>query len=69
MPNFPDKRILVTGGSRGIGLGLARFFNGHEAKVAICGRKEANLAKAREELGPGADGGGPFGKVDEVEHC
>lgn len=68
MPEFSGKRILVTGGSRGIGLGLARFFNGHEAKVAICGRKEANLAKAREELGPVLTVAAHLGKVDEVEH-
>ncbi|MCU0580095.1 MAG: SDR family oxidoreductase [Desulfobacterota bacterium] len=50
MSEFKDKRILITGGSRGIGLGLARFFVESQARVAVCGRKEANLNQAKASL-------------------
>jgi NAD(P)-dependent dehydrogenase (short-subunit alcohol dehydrogenase family) len=45
------KVVVVTGGSRGVGLDLARNFLVQGAKVVICGRKEANLAAAQETLG------------------
>lgn len=41
---------LITGGSRGLGLALAREFVRQGAKVAICARDEAELEKARREL-------------------
>jgi 2-deoxy-D-gluconate 3-dehydrogenase len=47
------KVIVVTGGSRGIGLDLARSFLAQGAKVVICGRKPENLAAAVEMLGGG----------------
>lgn len=40
------KRVLITGGSRGIGLACARAFLREGAKVGIVGRSEANLAAA-----------------------
>jgi NAD(P)-dependent dehydrogenase (short-subunit alcohol dehydrogenase family) len=47
---------LVTGGSRGLGLVLARELAREGAKVAICARDEAELARARAELeAAGAD--------------
>jgi len=46
------KVVVVTGGSRGIGLDLARNFLAQGARVVICGRKETNLAAAQEALGP-----------------
>jgi NAD(P)-dependent dehydrogenase (short-subunit alcohol dehydrogenase family) len=48
-----EKVVVVTGGSRGIGLELARHFLAAGARVVICGRKEANLAAAVEMLGGG----------------
>jgi NAD(P)-dependent dehydrogenase (short-subunit alcohol dehydrogenase family) len=45
------KVVVVTGGSRGIGLDLARNFLAQGARVVICGRKETNLAAAQEALG------------------
>src|SRR5512133_3432925 len=46
-----SKVVVVTGGSRGVGLDLARNFLAQGAKVVICSRKEANLAAAQETLG------------------
>ena len=37
--DFGGARVLVTGGSNGIGLGIARAFRAANAKVAITGRK------------------------------
>lgn len=45
-----DKVVLVTGGSKGIGLACARAFALEGAKVAIVSRDPANLARAREQL-------------------
>lgn len=49
-----DKVIVVTGGSRGIGLDLAKSLLGQGAKVVICGRKQEGLDAALAELN-GAD--------------
>ncbi|WP_224365988.1 SDR family NAD(P)-dependent oxidoreductase [Hyalangium versicolor] len=48
--NFQDKTVLITGGSRGLGLVLARNFLKEGARLAICGRDEATLERARTEL-------------------
>jgi NAD(P)-dependent dehydrogenase (short-subunit alcohol dehydrogenase family) len=45
-----NKVVLVTGGSKGIGLACARAFAVEGAKVAIVSRDPANLARAREQL-------------------
>jgi NAD(P)-dependent dehydrogenase (short-subunit alcohol dehydrogenase family) len=37
--NLPGAVVLVTGGSRGIGAGIARAFLGAAADVIVCGRK------------------------------
>ncbi|WP_426749423.1 SDR family NAD(P)-dependent oxidoreductase [Myxococcus sp. Y35] len=47
---FKDRTVLITGGSRGLGLVLARQLLKEEARVAICGRDEQTLERAREEL-------------------
>jgi len=67
MDDFVGKRVLVTGGSKGIGLGIARYFAAAGARVAICGRKEANLVKAREQLGEVVTLAAHLGKAEEVE--
>jgi NAD(P)-dependent dehydrogenase (short-subunit alcohol dehydrogenase family) len=41
---------LITGGSRGLGLALARAFGGAGCKVAICARDEETLERARASL-------------------
>src|SRR5262245_17264132 len=46
-----DRVAVVTGGSKGIGIAVARRFAGAGAKVAILARRAADLKAAREELG------------------
>ncbi len=46
-----DKVVLITGGSRGLGLVLARQALAAGAKVAICGRDRETLDRARQLLG------------------
>lgn len=46
------KTALITGGGSGIGLATAALFVREGARVAITGRDEAKLAKARQALGP-----------------
>jgi NAD(P)-dependent dehydrogenase (short-subunit alcohol dehydrogenase family) len=48
-----EKVVVVTGGSRGVGLELARNFLAQGARVVICGRKEENLKAAVEKLNGG----------------
>lgn len=48
------KVAIVTGGSRGIGLELAKMLLAQKARVVICGRKQEGLEAAVAEL----DGGG-----------
>ncbi len=45
-----DKVVLITGGSKGIGLACARAFAAEGAKVAIASRSQKNLDSAREAL-------------------
>jgi short-subunit dehydrogenase len=42
--------VLITGGSRGLGLLLAHEFARHGAKLVICARNEQELAQAEQEL-------------------
>ncbi|HTF70498.1 MAG TPA: SDR family NAD(P)-dependent oxidoreductase, partial [Edaphobacter sp.] len=48
--NLQDKIVLVTGGSRGLGLQLAREFGARGAAVAICGRNQTSLDRAKADL-------------------
>jgi short-subunit dehydrogenase len=49
------KVVFVTGGSRGLGLLLAREFIERGAKVAVCARDEQELTRTREEFAPVGD--------------
>src|SRR5215210_5465389 len=47
------KTVLITGGSRGLGLVMAREFAREGAQLAICARKLEELERARAELTEG----------------
>jgi NAD(P)-dependent dehydrogenase (short-subunit alcohol dehydrogenase family) len=48
--SFKDKTVLIVGGSRGLGLVMARQFAADGARVAICARDAAELERAREDV-------------------
>lgn len=50
------KRAIVTGGTRGIGLAIARTLVDEGARVAICARRAEGVAAAVTELGDAAWG-------------
>lgn len=48
--SIAGRSVVVTGGSKGIGRGIARVFAGAGAKVLICGRDEGALQDAVDDL-------------------
>lgn len=50
MYNFENKVVAITGGSRGIGLEIARAFHESGAQVCICSINEENIQKAAAQL-------------------
>jgi len=55
MPVLKDKVVVVTGGSRGIGLAIARACGSEGARIALLGRHGDVLRKAARQI-PGAAG-------------
>lgn len=47
---FDGQSVLITGGSRGLGLLLAREFARRGARIAICARDVEELARARRDI-------------------
>ncbi|MBI2315500.1 MAG: SDR family NAD(P)-dependent oxidoreductase, partial [Betaproteobacteria bacterium] len=45
-----SKAVLITGGSKGMGLACARAFLGEGARVALASRDQANLDRAAKQL-------------------
>ncbi len=49
-----ERAFVITGGTDGLGLALARTLVDEGAHVAVCGRDAQRLARAESTLGPGA---------------
>ena len=47
---LPGKVVLITGGSRGLGLALARAYAWEGARLALCARDAAELRAATDDL-------------------
>ncbi len=45
-----SKVVLVTGGSKGIGLACAQAFAAEGARIAICSRSRNNIDKATAQI-------------------
>src|SRR5215475_7989581 len=67
--NFRDKRVLVTGGTRGIGRGIVEAFLESQARVAVNGSTPETTAKAINELGSGDRLVSAPGSVATVAGC
>ncbi len=67
--DFTDKRVLVTGGSRGIGFAIAEAFVDAGARVAINGRTEQSVSAAIERLGGGERLVAAPGDIGTVPGC
>jgi NAD(P)-dependent dehydrogenase (short-subunit alcohol dehydrogenase family) len=67
--DFVGRTVLVTGGSRGLGLVLARAFVARGASVALMARDPQELARAVESLGPGVPAAGVVGDVRLPDSC
>ena len=48
--DLKNKTVLITGGSRGLGLVMAREFARHGSRIVICARDEEELERARIDL-------------------
>lgn len=55
MKTLQDKVAYITGGSKGIGYGIAKAFCDAGMKVAISGRNEQQVTNAAKELGDGSN--------------
>jgi 3-oxoacyl-[acyl-carrier protein] reductase len=64
--NLSDAKVLVTGGSSGIGRDVARELIERGARVAICGRNEARLRERADALGATAVPGDVSVEADAV---
>ena len=58
--SLKGKSVVVTGGSKGIGKGMARVFAGHGAKVLIVARHLKDAEAAAQELSNGGAAVGAF---------
>jgi 3-oxoacyl-[acyl-carrier protein] reductase len=65
---FEGKTAIVTGASRGIGLGIAERLVAEGAKVVITARKQEALDEAVERLGGPDHAIAVAGKGDDAEH-
>jgi len=69
-----NQKVLITGGSKGIGLSCAKIFLAEGARVALVSRSQENLSAAKQALGDVytiaadlTDAGAAAAMVDRVE--
>ena len=67
--DFTEKRVLVTGGTRGIGRATVEAFLGAGARVAVNGASDTSVARALDELGAGESAIAAPGDVAAVADC
>ncbi|WP_418277072.1 SDR family oxidoreductase [Isoptericola jiangsuensis] len=67
MRRFEDRVAVITGGSRGIGLAIARRIVDEGGRVVVTGRNADALAEAVDTLGP-EQALGVAGRADDAEH-
>jgi len=67
--DFTGKRVLVTGGSRGIGYAVAEAFLAAGARVAVNGRTGQSANTALERLGGGPNLVAAPGDIGTVAGC
>lgn len=67
--DFTDKRVLITGSSRGIGFEIAKQFLKAGARVAIHGSTEKTVGAAMEKLGYGGRTVAAPGDIGKVSGC
>jgi len=68
MHRFKDKKVLITGGTRGIGRAAALAFTAEGAQVVVSGSSERSTATALEEIGA-SNMTGVAGDVSVVSDC
>ena len=54
MGRYEGKRVVITGGTSGIGLATARLLKEEGARLLLTGQTDEGIASARQELGGGA---------------
>lgn len=69
-----DKKIVIIGGTTGLGLSAARAFIANGANIVVVGRNEVSVENAKQELGNGTqaicgDAVNPTTAINAIEHC
>ena len=54
MARYQDKKVVILGGTSGMGLATAKMLLDEGARVLVTGRSRAGLDSAQQELGTGA---------------
>ena len=67
--DFTDKRVLVTGGTRGIGRAAVAGFLKHGARVAVAGSGQASVGRALADLDAGEQAVAAPGNLETVAGC